>query len=66
MFIILATAVLTYYSKGSTTISTLALYLNDSEAGSDLIAGHLSALDLAAISLVIAAFVKSAQLFFHT
>ena len=34
--------------------STLAMYLNDSGADSDLIVAQLSAFDLAAISLVIA------------
>lgn len=67
MFLILATGIIIYYSAGTTNIAGLDLMIMDHmlEHHQETYKG-LSTLDAVAMSLVIAAFVKSAQLFFHT
>jgi NADH-quinone oxidoreductase subunit L len=65
MFLIFAIAVITAFSAGRTTISELPITFAAEASAIEVYAG-LSALDLAALALVLAAFVKSAQIFFHT
>lgn len=65
MFLILATMIIVHFTKGSTVIATAPFY-TVAAAASIQIAHGFSALDLLAVSLVIAALVKSAQIFFHT
>jgi NADH-quinone oxidoreductase subunit L len=64
MFLILAIAAMAHFSKGATNFSAVRAVV-DAAKSADFAFGA-SALDLMAVSLVLAAFVKSAQIFFHT
>ena len=64
MFLVVAISFLAYYNKGLTTIA-LAPLLAERSVDIIFFAG-LSAFDIFAIFLALAAFVKSAQIFFHT
>ena len=65
MFLVFAIAVITTFSAGRTGIGELPVTFAI-EAAKIEAYGGLSALDLAALALALAAFVKSAQIFFHT
>jgi NADH:ubiquinone oxidoreductase subunit 5 (subunit L)/multisubunit Na+/H+ antiporter MnhA subunit len=65
MFLIVAISFITYYSRGSSDIST-SVYLFTQRAVDSLFFYHLTSLDVVAFFLALAAFVKSAQIFFHT
>lgn len=65
MFLVLATAFIIYFTKGSSIISILPYSVVDAASVVDFLGGYTS-LDVIAVLIVLAAFVKSAQLFFHT
>src|SRR3984957_19267886 len=65
MFLVLGIGILTTFTAGSTNIATLPVTFT-AEALASPFAMGLTSLDLVALCLVMAAFVKSAQLFFHT
>lgn len=66
MFLIIAISFLAYYSGGATSITGGATEVIIELAEKGKFALGFSALDVIALSLILAAFVKSAQLFFHT
>jgi len=63
-FLILAISLVALFNKGSTNIALIPLLISSAQESS--IFWGLTSLDLLAISILLAAFVKSAQLFFHT
>lgn len=65
MFLLLAIAIISYFSKGSTNIIVAPALAVEAANSSTFLAGF-TALDVIGVSLALAAFVKSAQIFFHT
>jgi proton-translocating NADH-quinone oxidoreductase chain L len=65
MFLIVAISHLAYFAKGSVNILTAPELAGDA-AKEIFFAGGFSGADVIAFSLLLAAFVKSAQIFFHT
>jgi NADH:ubiquinone oxidoreductase subunit 5 (subunit L)/multisubunit Na+/H+ antiporter MnhA subunit len=64
MFLIFAASLITYFTRGSSTIATGLICVPIFAAETKYLFG--TALDVIAMAIVVAAFVKSAQIFFHT
>ena len=65
LLIIFSASLLVFYAKGSTLISNFGFTVAE-KAGAAEITSNFYVLDLIACTLVVSAFVKSAQIFFHT